>query len=444
MFKRFSILLTLTLIALCGWAKPADAAYIEVHSARISADQFELVVSTDVDHSCFILENSNGEIRSALNICFAAGIEQVYSAPLYYAPNLRIYDTLVLRTVLAPIVTSNSFRLDGDLALHSVRLIGGTQVEVVYSLGFAACGFLQDAAGNNLARISSGFCEIGEMTTAVVDREAFFSNIQAGQAVSMSLFLRPDMVTNSVIVGSAPSPLPCTLARETITLLDRGAIIANDIYAGGRITLGADSFMTGNVRGRDDAYLHPRSQINGDLYLIGTVKQGPGIVTGSRFEFTPVAEQFLTASFVLEGETNLTVSWDQTLVLPPGRYGTVTVLDRGKLRLAEASAYSFDRLILSNDAKIQLNTQLGEFNIEVERELVLGHRFVTESFNGGVVDGSKVHFYTNGANLRIPFDSVLRGQVWAPNANVVVEDRAKVHGCVRAKNIQVRFDSRIL
>lgn len=440
---RLVLLAALSTLGSALFAEPAHALFIQVNSARIVGDDIEMVISTDVTHSCFTMKTTGGQTRSLSTIC-VTGNEQVYTASRSLFPGLLIGDTLVLETVIAPLVTSPSFRFTGDLSLESVRIVGGTFVEVVYSMTFPACAIMLEGPGNNISRTSTAFCDMGEDITLLLDRELHFTNIQPGQSVRLAPITRPDLTTNSVVVGSVPSPLPCVLAAGGgVSLGDRAAVLSSKVYAEGDIYVGSDAAITGDVYGRDDLNMDWRSKITGTVRLIGTLQLERGSIVGSLFENTPVASQLLDDSFVAYSNPNYTVSHDQTLTLPPGRYGTVTVLDRGKLKLSAASAYSFFNLSFANDAKLELNTNQGDFNIEAQT-LQVGHRFSMVPGGGSSVDGSRVVFYTNAPSLTIGHDSILRGQLWAPNANLLIQDRAKVQGCVRANSIVVGMDGRIL
>jgi hypothetical protein len=438
---RYLVAFAFSITALFASAS-AHALFIQVNSARIIDNEIEMVISTDVTHSCFTMETTAGQTRSLSTIC-VSGNQQVYTAPRSLFPELQIGDTLVLKTVIAPGVQSPSFRFTGDLSLQSVRLIGGTLVEVVYSLRFPACAIMFEGQSNNISRTSNAFCAMGENVTVLLDREVHFTNIQSGQSVKLSPITRPDLITNSVTVGSAPSPLPCVLSSGGLTLMDRAAIVSAKVYAESVINLGSDSAITGNLLGRDDLNMDWRAKVSGNVSLIGTLELDRGTISGMLSENVPVVQQLLDDSLVAYSTPNHTVQYDQSLTLAPGRYGNVTVLDRGRLRLSAAGAYSFLNLTFSSDAKLELNTSQGDFNVEA-MNLVFGQRFVMIPVGGGSVDGSKVVFYSNANTMTVPHDSVVRGHIWAPNANLTLQDRAKVQGCVRAANISVGMDGRIL
>jgi hypothetical protein len=309
---------------------------------------------------------------------------------------------------------------------------------------FPACAIMLEGAGNNISRTSTAFCDMGENITVLLDRELHFTNIQSGQSVRLSPITRPDLTTNSVVVGSIPSPLPCVLAAGGgLSLGDRAAILSSKVHAEDTIYVGSDAAITGSVFGRDDLNMDWRSKITGNVRLIGTLQLERGSISGMLLENTPVAQQLLDDSFVAYSNPNYTVQPDQSLTLPPGRYGTVMVLDRAKLRLNGAGAYSFFNLSFGTDTKLELNTALGDFNVEAQT-LQVGQRFSMLPVGGGSVDGSRVIFYTNATSLTIGHDSIVRGQLWAPNANLLIQDRAKVQGCVRANSIVVGMDGRIL
>jgi hypothetical protein len=441
--RRVSLVVALNVVAIFALAAPAHAQSATVHSARIVNDHVELVVSTDVTHSCFLLKNSFGALRGLYSLCLTPGNQQIFSAPLDWFPELRINDTLYLQTAIAPQIFSQNFQFSGDLALHSVRIVGGTQVEVTYTKSFPGCTLMKNQSGTVISRVSSTLCDVGANITTLLDRDLNFSSIQPGQQVSLGVITRNDLNTNTVTVNSSASTLPCVLSNTSISMLDRATIVANQIYAEDMLTMGADSAITGSVLGRDDGKMDYRSRINGNLSLIGTLLLERGTVTGQLRENTPVTQQAVVASFVSDSTPNYTVSWDQALTLPPGRYGNVVVMDRGRLRLDGAGAYSFANLSFASDSKLELSTLQGEFNIETDDSLVFGDRFVMQAPNGGLVDGSRIFFYTNAPTLIVPYDVVLRGQLWAPNANVTVRDRAVVHGCLRARQIGLSYDARL-
>ncbi|HEX2735215.1 MAG TPA: hypothetical protein VHM70_26610 [Polyangiaceae bacterium] len=420
----------------------AFAFSVSVDSARIVDDHIEMVITTDVTYSCFVLKTTNGDVRSISTIC-VTGNQQAYSAPLSQFPDLRIGDTLYLQTVIAPVVQSQNFQFGGDLSLQSVRIIGGTQVEVVYTQRFPACSVMRNSSGTVISRTSSVFCSSGSNISVLLDRDLNFTNIQPGQSVTLGVIGRNDLTTNTVVVNSVGSSLPCVLSGSGLSLLDRAAIVASNVYSEDVIQLGQDVNVTGNLSGRDDARMDWRSKVTGNLTLIGTVTLERGSVTGLLRENTPVQQQLMQASAVAASTPNYQVGSYQTLSLPPGRYGNVSVASQGRLRLDGAGAYSFANLSFAPDTRLEVNTLSGDFNVEADDSMTFGDRFQMVS-PSGVVDGSRVFLYTNSNSLVIPYDSVIRAQVWAPNANLLVRDRGVIHGCTRAHGISMGYDSRIL
>lgn len=442
--RRVLLTVALSFVALLALASPAHALSISVHSARIANNEVQFVVSTDVTHSCFFMRNSAGQIRNQFVMCLPSGVQQPFSMPLSSFPNLQINDTLVLETITAPIVTSTAFQFTGDLSLQSVKLIGGTQVEVVYTQSFPACSVMKNQNGTVISKLSSSFCQSGSNITTVVDRETNFTSIQPGQSVSLGVITRSDLNTNSVIVDSVASPLPCVLSGSSLSMWDRAVIVAGSVYVEDLLAMAPDTAITGNVQGRDDARMDYRARVTGNLSLIGTLLLERGTVTGQLRENVPVTQVLLSPSLVGDSTPNYTAQYDQTLTLPAGRYGNVVILDRARLRLDGSGAYSFTNLTFGNDAKLEINTQLGDFNIEADDSLVFGDRFVVQGPNGQLADGSRIFFYTNATTLTVPYDAIIRGQLWAPNANLTVRDRGLVKGCTRAHSITMGYDSRIL
>ncbi len=421
-----------------------DHTYVDLHSVRIffdgSEEQVEIVFSTDGTQSCFSLLNAQDEQLNLGQVC-GGGENAVVTAPRSLYPDLEIFDYLHLRSILIPIVQSGEVRPTSDMVLHSVTIIGA-DVELVYSKGFADCVVLRDESGQILSQFANVLCQPGSMITMVLELSDHFPTMVAGQLVKMQANLRPDLVTNTVAVGSSSPLHACVLSESKLTLNDRAQIVSTDVYAEGKIRLSYDARIIGNTMGRANAQLLDRSKIEGSLTLVGT-KSGNGTVTGTLDESAPVAFQGLTDENVLDGGPDITIWHDGYQALQPGTYGNIFVHDRGRLRLAGTGVYRFTSLRFSNDTKLEVDTSGGDVDVEVQTELGTGHRFKVTNPAGEAADGSKIFFYTNDATVTLEYDSVLRGNLTAPSSKVTFRDRATVHGCVRAQEIDMGFDAKI-
>lgn len=424
----------------------AEPSFVKLNGIRVFFDgtqeQVEVLYDSGDQFDVFGLVNAAGMLVNVFTIQ-GSGENQVYTDPRDTAfVHLSFYEDVQLRSLSNPLIVSNSLRPTGEIVLHSATIVGAN-VELVYSKGFRECAWLIDENGTPLSIHSSSICGPANMAKLTLDRASEFLPFSAGDEVRLQTILRPDLTTNSVVVGMAEPDLSCVVSEGTLSLKDRAAVTSTAVYAEGNISMSWDAKMTGKVQGANDAHLFDRAKITGDLQLIGDLS-GNGIVTGSTQESFPVPFQSLASRNVADGGPNHTVNHDGTLTLAPGAYGNVVVRDRGRLTLSASGTYRFKSLKFQNDSKLRMNTNLGEFKVEVQDQLQVDDRFKVQNASGGTPDGSKIFFYTNDDAVALGYDSEIRGELTAPNADLVFKDRATVRGCVRAEKISLGYDSGIL
>lgn len=172
---------------------------------------------------------------------------------------------------------------------------------------------------------------------------------------------------------------------------------------------------------------------NGALDLSG------GIVEHQNQPYYPIPSVNFTA-----GGPNITVSASSPVVLPPGKYGNVRVLQNANLTLSSGNYY-FNTLQLEQNAKtlLDLKDTTGDQKVDPLNINVVSKLWLKDSSALEIAPGSKgttrdiaINAIQKG-EIAINPRAVVRGVLTAPNAKVTFQDQSRLEGAAYARFISL-------
>lgn len=189
------------------------------------------------------------------------------------------------------------------------------------------------------------------------------------------------------------------------------------VYSDGNVTGGRRSSVAGGIAARGSIQLAGEAHVDGDLFAGSSITTGWAATFGESHQrlgdaaFNAMSMQ--ETAFEMSAGNVVSVPDTGTMALDPGSYGALTVGWKGQLVLT-AGTYRFDDLALAGEARIALDTTLGDVLVYVASDVELGWR--AQAMRSG---GSGGALFSVGGDVNILEEGVL-------DSSLVSEGRVNV------------------
>jgi cytoskeletal protein CcmA (bactofilin family) len=244
---------------------------------------------------------------------------------------------------------------------------------------------------------------------------------------------------NVYLSGEGLEPPPTTphnyllLAEERIGI-ERFALLRGDIHANGQVEFkkGDHGEAFGNVTASEKVEVSKNNTVNGDvsapeLEIDGTVNGTVSMQSVATVALPNIAP-------FTPGNTDVDVSKNETLNLPPGSYADIEVNKNGKLQLS-AGDYFADELCLNKNSVLEVDVSNGPVNIYLQQELQMVDRSEIVVTGGS---SKLLNFWVDSERtLKIRKNTVFRGNLIAPRNRVSLEKDSYASGSICANKISV-------
>jgi FlgD Ig-like domain/Right handed beta helix region len=234
------------------------------------------------------------------------------------------------------------------------------------------------------------------------------------------------------------------LANECITIArakqsaSMGNLHSNNLIYFQR---GDPNSFTGDLSAVGNIKIDKEIKIIGDATAGGKITLGDhSSVTGTKTSHAAVATiPIIAPAGCSPSGTNRTVKKDGSLTLAPGSYGKVIVGDYATLKLS-AGNYCFDVLETKSESELQIDVSGGPVTITVMTSLKLGKK-LEMSVSAGEAGSSAITFNAlQSTKVLIDKGSYVLGSFIAPNAEVFLSKNVSFRGSICAKSITVDRD----
>lgn len=163
-------------------------------------------------------------------------------------------------------------------------------------------------------------------------------------------------------------------------------------------------------------------------------------VTGEVKEYQTVAPLEIPARTVTFGTQDINIGNGQDTSIPPGAYDEIHLYAGATARFTSGTYAARRFIVEAGPVNLKFDIQNGVVNFDAEEQLRFADFTNVELLNGD--DVSNVRFYTNDTGqVKIGTNSVFKGIVTAPLAEVYVFPRSSVTGAIAAKSVVVDVDS---
>lgn len=244
---------------------------------------------------------------------------------------------------------------------------------------------------------------------------------------------------------SSATALNYVVVAEEVDLRDASMALGN--IFGTKLELGVESVVYGDVDASRECFLRDRSRVDGNLRYAVPCTEQKNVVAKS-MSLARVEKPIVGLPEVGYGVAPVSVGLDETISLPPGKYGVFYANARAKVRLS-SGVYSFQKIFIEPDVEMNFDLCSGPISISVATDVRFGDRNHLDVSGGNPseiswnIAGSTVDFGTDGkyfgkfiapaAYVRIPSRSHLVGGVYA--AKFLMEPQSTVSQEPRANEI---------
>ena len=210
-----------------------------------------------------------------------------------------------------------------------------------------------------------------------------------------------------------------------------------DIF-GAKLQLGADSKIYGNVDASNECTLNERAYMEGNLQYGNPCMEQNNVVASSKKQASLVKPVVALPEFSA-GVEPISVNLDESVILPPGNYGTFYANARSKVTLSSGS-YTFQSFFTEPDAQFTFDMTSGPVSIAVAGNVRFGDR---NRF--AIVGGSpnEISWKIAGTSVNLGTDGLYFGSIIAPAAYVNVPSRSHLVGGVYANKFRIEPQSTV-
>lgn len=210
-----------------------------------------------------------------------------------------------------------------------------------------------------------------------------------------------------------------------------------DIF-GAKLQLGADSKIYGNVDASNECTLNERAYMEGNLQYGNPCMEQNNVVASSKKQASLVKPVVALPEFSA-GVEPISVNLDESVILPPGDYGTFYANARSKVTFSSGS-YTFQSFFTEPDANFTFDMTSGPVSIAVAGNVRFGdrNRF---AITGG--SPNEISWKIAGTSVNLGTDGLYFGSIIAPVAYVNVPSRSHLVGGVYANKFRIEPQSTV-
>ena len=210
-----------------------------------------------------------------------------------------------------------------------------------------------------------------------------------------------------------------------------------DIF-GAKLQLGADSKIYGNVDASNECTLNERAYMEGNLQYGNPCMEQNNVVASSKKKASLVKPVVALPEFSA-GVEPISVNLDESVILPPGNYGTFYANARSKVTFSSGS-YTFQSFFTEPDANFSFDMTSGPVSIAVTGNVRFGDR---NRF--AIIGGSpnEISWKIAGTSVDLGTDGLYFGSIIAPAAYVNVPSRSHLVGGVYANKFRIEPQSTV-
>lgn len=226
------------------------------------------------------------------------------------------------------------------------------------------------------------------------------------------------------------------VVADTVDFRDNSMSLG-DVF-GGKLELGADTKIYGNVDVSVKCFLRERANISGDLSYASPCTEQNNVHAKTK-RVASLSKPSVAIPDVAAGYSAISVGIDQSITLPPGNYGAFYANTRSKIYLSSGT-YNFQNFYTEPDVKTSVNLASGPVSIGVSGNVRFGDRNKF-SISGG--NPSEIQWNVSGKNVDMGTDGLYFGKFIAPKAYVRIPSRSHLVGGVYARKFVIEPQSTV-
>lgn len=211
-----------------------------------------------------------------------------------------------------------------------------------------------------------------------------------------------------------------------------------DIF-GAKLELGADSKMYGNVDVSDECFLRERAKIDGILRYKTPCTEQNNVFAKAKKKDALLKPIVNTNPTINVGISPVSVGLDQSIILPPGNYGTFYANARSNVRLSSGT-YNFQNFYTEPDVSLSFDLSSGPISVGVLNNIRFGDRN-NFSITGG--NPSEIIWNIAGKKVDLGTDGLYFGRIFAPSAYVRIPSRSHLVGGIYARKFIIEPQSTV-
>jgi len=339
------------------------------------------------------------------------------------------------------------------------------QMDKTYEVKF----FLQGAGVRRNVEVRIGrdgfpydaFAEFGEIIATVNGQMVTKTfKMQSGNVSNARFEFNLGKYSSSVFLSNISlNCLDCNTANQgggsvefppEITSMDQGYVVIADTVDfrdnsmglgnifGSKLELGADSKIYGDVEVSGDCFLRERANINGNLFYAVPCREQNN-VTAKTKNIASVLKPVVNIPNVSVGIIPVSVKLDESITLPPGKYGLFYANSRSKVRLS-SGAYHFQSFYTEPDVEISIDLSSGPVSIGILNNVRFGDRNIFSIIGG---NPSEISWNVVGNAVDLGTDGLYFGKINAPSAFVRIPSRTHLVGSVYARKFVMEPQSTV-
>ena len=339
------------------------------------------------------------------------------------------------------------------------------QMDKTYEVKF----FLQGAGVRRNVEVRIGrdgfpydaFAEFGEIIATVNGQMVTKTfKMQSGNVNNARFEFNLGKYSSSVFLSNISlNCLDCNTANQgggsvefppEITSMDQGYVVIADTVDfrdnsmglgnifGSKLELGADSKIYGDVEVSGDCFLRERANINGNLFYAVPCREQNN-VTAKTKNIASVLKPVVNIPNVSVGIIPVSVKLDESITLPPGKYGLFYANSRSKVRLS-SGAYHFQSFYTEPDVEISIDLSSGPVSIGILNNVRFGDRNIFSIIGG---NPSEISWNVVGNAVDLGTDGLYFGKINAPSAFVRIPSRTHLVGSVYARKFVMEPQSTV-
>ncbi len=210
-----------------------------------------------------------------------------------------------------------------------------------------------------------------------------------------------------------------------------------DVF-GAKLQLGADSKIYGNVDASNECTLNERAYMEGNLQYGNPCIEQNNVIASSKKQASLVKPVVALPEFSA-GVEPISVNLDESVILPPGNYGTFYANARSKVTFSSGS-YTFQSFFTEPDVNFTFDMTSGPVSIAVAGNVRFGDRNRFAIIGGAP---NEISWKIAGSSVKLGTDGLYFGSIIAPSAYVDIPSRSHLVGGVYANKFRIEPQSTV-